>query len=105
MDRKLKAVLMGAGLIVGLYLTLMMARVVWFLAILMLPVLVVAAAIYLVGYGAPNLGDFGRKIHKGAEGHARALLDWLDFEAPAWTWPAIRSARTFLDWLGLQVDA
>lgn len=103
MDRKLKAVLMGVGLLVGLYVTLLVARAVWFLALVMLPFLVVAAFVYFVGYGAPRLGDYGRKLHKWAETKARGLLDWLDFSAPTWTWPAIRAARTFLDWLGLQV--
>lgn len=105
MDRTLKAVMMGFGLIVGFYLTLLTARMAWFLALLLLPFLLVAAGIYLVGYGAPNLGAYGRKIHKAAETKARDALDWLDFQAPTWLWPTIRSARTFLDWLGLQVDA
>jgi hypothetical protein len=103
MDRKLKAILMGTGLLVGIYVTLQIARIVWFLAILMLPILGFAAFVYFIGYGAPSLGYYGRKLHKRAETKARSALDWLDFTAPAWTWPAIRGARTFLDWLGLQV--
>jgi len=103
MDRKLKAVLMGAALLAGVFIMLQLARVVWFLAILMLPFLLVAAIIYFVGYGAPNLGDYGRMVHRKAEYHVRGFLDWLDFRAPTWTWPAIQAVRTFIDWLGLQV--
>jgi hypothetical protein len=100
MDRRFKAVLMGVALLMGLYLTFQLARVIWFL---LLPILVFATIVYLVGYGAPSLGDYGRKLHKAAESQARATLDWLDFTSPTWMWPAIRAARTFLDWLGLQV--
>jgi len=103
MDRKLKAVLMGAALLASVFLLLQLARVVWFLAIIMLPFLMVAGVVYVVGYGAPNLGDYGRKLHKRAEFRARGFLDWLDFRAPTWLWPVIQATRTFLDWLGLQV--
>lgn len=103
MSRNLKAILMGAGLLFGLWLVVKILKAVWFLGILMLPFLMIAALVYFIGYGAPNFGSFGRKIHKVAETKARAVLDWLDFNAPAWTWPAITACRTFLDWLGLQV--
>jgi hypothetical protein len=103
MNRNVKAVLMGVGLLFGLYLVMQVLRVVWILGILMFPFLIVAALIYFVGYGAPNFGTFGRKLHKAAEKRAREFLDWLDFKAPTWAWPAIRATRMGLDWLGLQV--
>lgn len=103
MDRTLKAVAMGLGLLASVYVAVLVARMVWFLAILMLPFLIAFAALYFLGYGAPSLGGYGRRVHKSAEAKARAFLDWLDFTTPPWVWPAIRTARTFLDWLGLQV--
>ena len=101
--RGFKAVLMGFMLFFGFYLFLLVFRAVWFIGLLMLPFLIVAGAVYFVGYGMPNFGDVGRRVHNDAEKKARRLLDWLDFNAPHWTWPAISAIRTFLDWLGLQV--
>ena len=94
---------MAFMLFFGFYLTLLVLRAVWVLGLVMLPFLFAAIAVYVIGYGMPNLGDFGRRVHNDAEIKARRWLDWLDFNAPIWTWPAIRAVRTFLDWLGLQV--
>lgn len=103
MNRTVKAVVMGIALVFGLYLTVLVLRAVLVLGILMLPFLILAAVIYFVGYGMPKLGSYGRKIHKGAETKARQGLDWLDFNAPHWSWPIIATTRAALDWLGLQV--
>ena len=102
-NRNLKAIVTGFVLLVGLYLSILVIRVVWALAIVLLPILIIASAVYAVGYGMPKLGATGRKIHNAAERKARSALDWLDFNAPHWAWPAIAAVRTFLDWLGLQV--
>lgn len=102
-NRNHKAIVMGFGLLVGLYLTVLVLRVVWVVGLLMLPFLIAAGIVYVIGYGFPNLGDYGCRVHKAAETKARQGLDWLDFNAPHWAWPAIRASRTFLDWLGLRV--
>ncbi len=103
MNRNVKAILTGIGLVLGLYLTLVVLRAVLVLGLIMLPFLIVAFSVYIVGYGMPNFGSFGRKVHDSAERKARRFLDWADFNAPIWAWPAIFAARTFLDWLGLRV--
>lgn len=103
LNRAGKALVMGCGLLIGLYITLLVLRAVLVLGLLMLPFLAFAFLLYLVGYGMPNFGEAGRRIHKAAETKARRGLDWLDFNAPHWTWPAISAARTFLDWLGIRV--
>ena len=100
----MKAVLTGIGLVGAIALTIFLGRMLWYLAIVVFPLLMLALFIYLIGYGAPGLGKYGRKVHKAFERAARQVLDWLDFNSPTWLWPAIQGARTFLDWLGLQVD-
>jgi hypothetical protein len=103
MNRSVKAILTGFSLLLGLYLTVLVIRVVWVVGLMMLPFLIIAFSVYVVGYGMPRFGKSGRKIHNTAEAKARQGLDWLDFNAPHWAWPAITATRTFLDWLGLKV--
>lgn len=80
--------------VVGVY---MLFKVVAILAFLFMPVLLVLAAVYLVGHWAP------KDLHEKAEAQLRKGLDHLDFKAPTWTWPWIKRAREFLDWFGLEV--
>jgi energy-coupling factor transporter transmembrane protein EcfT len=104
-ERFVKAGVTGIVLLISFVVLMLAARFLWVLALVLSPFLLVAAFIYLVGYAAPNLGVIGRQVHRAAEFRARSFLDWLDFKAPSWVWPAIRATRTFLDWLGLQVKA
>jgi hypothetical protein len=87
----------GVTILLAAIALLYLFRVVWFIAVLFMPFLIVIAALYFLGYHAPE------KVHLQAEKKIREGLDWLDFKAPEWTWPWILRARSGLDWLGLQV--
>ena len=87
----------GVTILLAAIALLYLFRVVWFLAALFMPILVLVAALYFLGFYAPE------EMHVKAEKTIRKGLDWMDFNAPSWTWPFVSSARGALSWLGLQV--
>ena len=103
MNRNVKAVWTGMCLVFGLYCAILALRTILVLGAVLLPMVIIGIAIYAVGYGLPNLGEFGRKAHDTVERKVRHVLDWADFNAPVWLWSTILGVRTFLDWLGLRV--
>jgi hypothetical protein len=83
-----------AAAIIGVWF---LFRIVWVLAALFMPLIFFVVVLYFLGYYAP------KEWHDAAEKQIRKFLDWMDFKAPAWTWPWVRRAREGLDWLGLHV--
>ncbi len=73
-------------------------KVVAMLAFVLMPVILIAGALYFIGYYAP------KGLHDDVQKWLRARFDWLDFNAPKWAWGPIKMARSGLDWLGLKVQ-
>ena len=88
----------GALIVGSLFLAWQVFKIIAILAYFMLPFIVIVGGLYYLGTMAPA------DTHAKAEAKIRKGLDWLDFKAPAWTWPMIGACRTGLDWLGLHVQ-
>jgi len=86
------AVILGA--IIGAWYVI---KLVAFLAWLFMPLIVLAVVLYCLGNFVPA------EWTKAVEKNLKKAFDWLDFNAPTWSWPAIKFARGCLDWLNLHV--
>lgn len=67
------------------------------LAFVFMPIILIAGALYFIGYYAP------KGLHDDVQAWLRERFDWLDFNAPKWSWGAIKMARGGLNWLGIKV--
>lgn len=82
------------GCVIGAWYVI---KLVAFLAWVLMPVIALAIVLYCLGNFVP------REVTHGVEQFLKKGFDWLDFNAPTWSWPAIKVARGGLDWLNLQV--
>ena len=93
----MKQFVSGAVILGSIIMVWYVIKVVAFLAWVLMPVIILACVLY-------GLGNFVPKdVTQKAEAFLKKGFDWLDFNAPHWTWPAIKVARGGLDWLNLQV--
>ena len=97
MDKAMKSVVSGGVIILGLIVLVYLWKVVWFLAVFLFPVAVVGGLLWVLGNMTP------KETHEKVENELRKGLDWMDFNAPSWTWPVLVQVRVALDWLGLKV--
>lgn len=94
----MKNVTSAIAIVACVYGLWLLFEVVWFLAVLFMPVILVITALYVVGYYAP------KGVQDTVQKTIRSGLDWVSFNPELrWAWPLVKRARKALDWLGIQV--
>ena len=90
----------GLILAASIYALWQLFQLVWVIAVVFMPVILLVGGLYLIGYYAP------KEIHDNVQTWIRDRLDWVAFNQDlSWAWPWVLRARRGLDWLGIQVTS
>lgn len=82
------------GCIIGAWYVI---KLVAFLMWLLFPLIALLVVLYVLGNFIPK--EWTQAVEKSLN----KAFDWMDFNAPTFTWPFIKMARVALRWLNLQV--